>query len=50
MQVIMQPEIRAACVQVMFSAVFHLKSAVSPYSSDLLKLSIRFLGKSSEKV
>lgn len=46
----MHPEIRAACVQVLFSAVYHLKSAVLPYSSDLLKLSLKFLKEGSEKV
>ncbi|KAK6244141.1 hypothetical protein QUC31_010550 [Theobroma cacao] len=47
-EVIMQPEIRAACIQVLFSAVYHLKSAVLPYSCDLLKLSLKSLGKGSE--
>lgn len=46
----MQPEIRAACIQVLFSAVYHLKSAVLPYSLDLLKLSLKALRKESEKV
>lgn len=50
LQVIMQPEIRAACIQVLFSAVYHLKSAVLPYSLDLLKLSLKALRKESEKV
>ncbi|KAG8503992.1 hypothetical protein CXB51_002318 [Gossypium anomalum] len=45
-----QPEIRAAFIQVMFSAVYHLKLAVLPYSHDLLKLSLKFLGKRSEQV
>ncbi|GLT55250.1 hypothetical protein SLA2020_283890 [Shorea laevis] len=48
-EVIVQSEIRAACIQVLFSAVYHLKSAVLPYSSDLLKLSLKALGKESEK-
>ncbi|OMO71598.1 Cytochrome P450 [Corchorus olitorius] len=48
-EVIMDPEVRAACIQVLFSAVYHLKSAVLPYSRDLLKLSLNFLGKGSEK-
>ncbi|KAJ4706438.1 putative ARM repeat superfamily protein [Melia azedarach] len=46
---ITEPEIRSACIQVLFSAVYQLKSAVLPYSSDLLKLSLKFLGKESEK-
>ncbi|XP_071723935.1 uncharacterized protein [Rutidosis leptorrhynchoides] len=43
------PEIRAACIQILFSAVYHLKSAVLPYSSDLFELSLKFLIKDSEK-
>ncbi|KDO37306.1 hypothetical protein CISIN_1g028020mg [Citrus sinensis] len=43
------PDIGAACIQFLFSAVYHLKSAVLPYSSDLLKLALKFLGKESEK-
>lgn len=50
MQVIAQPEIRAACIQVLFSAVYHLKSAVLPYSSKLLKLSLKALKEGSERV
>ncbi|XP_044468283.1 uncharacterized protein LOC123197869 isoform X1 [Mangifera indica] len=46
---IMDPEIRAACIQFLFSAVYHLKSIVIPYSSDLLKLSLKFIGKGSEQ-
>ncbi|XP_031251733.1 uncharacterized protein LOC116109645 isoform X2 [Pistacia vera] len=46
---IMNPEIRAACIQFLFSAVYHLKSIVLPYSSDLLKLSLKFIGKGSEQ-
>ncbi|MQL83310.1 hypothetical protein Taro_015786 [Colocasia esculenta] len=43
-------DIRAACLQVLFSAVYHLKSSVLPYSSDLLKLCVKALKKGSEKV
>jgi hypothetical protein len=50
MQGVMHPDIRAACIQVLFSAVYHLKSAVLPYSSDLLNLSLKFLSRGSEKV
>lgn len=50
MQGIMDPEIRAACIQFLFSAVYHLKSIVIPYSSNLLKLSLKFIGKGSEQV
>ncbi|KAK9291087.1 hypothetical protein L1049_009274 [Liquidambar formosana] len=46
---IMHLEIRAACIQVLFSAVYHLKSAVLPYASDLLNLSLESLVKGSEK-
>ncbi|KAL3585359.1 hypothetical protein D5086_012226 [Populus alba] len=45
----MHPDIRAACIQVLFSAVYHLKSAVLPCSSDLLNLSLKFLSRGSEK-
>ncbi|XP_031396595.1 uncharacterized protein LOC116207678 [Punica granatum] len=48
-EVIKDREIRAACLQVLFSAVYHLKSAVIPYSSDLIKLSLKFLREGSEK-
>ncbi|KAK6945314.1 hypothetical protein RJ641_026416, partial [Dillenia turbinata] len=41
--------IRAACIQVMFSAVYHLKSAVLPYSSNLLTISLSFLEKGSDQ-
>ncbi|PKI40090.1 hypothetical protein CRG98_039543 [Punica granatum] len=49
-EVIKDREIRAACLQVLFSAVYHLKSAVIPYSSDLIKLSLKFLREGSEKL
>ncbi|KAB1222327.1 hypothetical protein CJ030_MR2G002032 [Morella rubra] len=48
-EVIVQSEIRAACIQVLFSSVYHLKNAVLPYSSDLLKLSLKALRNESEK-
>ncbi|XP_065855835.1 uncharacterized protein [Euphorbia lathyris] len=48
-EMITDAEIRAACVQVLFSAVYHLKCAVLPYSADLFKLSLKFLQKGSEK-
>ncbi|KAJ4844132.1 hypothetical protein Tsubulata_045822 [Turnera subulata] len=48
-KVLLHPEIRAACIQVLFSAVHHLRSLVLPYSSDLLKLSLKFLQEGSEK-
>nr|XP_033517631.1 uncharacterized protein LOC104117975 isoform X1 [Nicotiana tomentosiformis] len=42
-------EVRSACIQVFFSMVYHLKSLVLPYSSDLLKASIKSLREGSEK-
>ncbi|KAJ1429936.1 Armadillo-type fold [Sesbania bispinosa] len=45
----MKSEIRAACIQVLFSAVYHLRSTVLPYASDLLKISLKALRKESEK-
>ncbi|XP_010257323.1 PREDICTED: uncharacterized protein LOC104597470 isoform X2 [Nelumbo nucifera] len=42
-------EVRAACIQVLFSAVYHLKSLVLPYSSELLKISIKALQKGAWK-
>ncbi|KAL5729342.1 hypothetical protein ACHQM5_002313 [Ranunculus cassubicifolius] len=42
-------EIRAAIIQVLFSAVYHLKSTILPYSCDLLKLSIKSLNNGSHK-
>ncbi|XP_057488030.1 uncharacterized protein LOC130774052 isoform X2 [Actinidia eriantha] len=47
--VMMDSDIRAACVQVFFSAVYHLKSAILPYSFDLLKVSLKSIGEGSEK-
>nr|XP_043612330.1 uncharacterized protein LOC122584038 [Erigeron canadensis] len=43
-----EPEIRAACMQVLFSIVYHLKSVVLPYSSDLLTASVESLKCGSE--
>lgn len=42
-------DVRAACLQIFFSAVYHLKSSVLPFSSDLLSLSVKALKKGSEK-
>ncbi|XP_023637799.1 uncharacterized protein LOC17887274 isoform X2 [Capsella rubella] len=49
LKVISVPEVRAACIQVLFAAMYHLKSTLLPVSSDLLKLSLRFLEQGSEK-
>ncbi|KAF6168194.1 hypothetical protein GIB67_011579 [Kingdonia uniflora] len=48
-QVITDSIIRAACIQVLFSAVYHLKSAILPHSSDLLTLSMKALPKGTHK-
>ncbi|XP_022634851.1 uncharacterized protein LOC106757598 isoform X2 [Vigna radiata var. radiata] len=42
-------EIRAACTQVLFSAVYHLRSAILPYASDLLRIALKALRKESDK-
>ncbi|KAI3992440.1 hypothetical protein MKX01_022531 [Papaver californicum] len=47
--VITDSDVRAACIQVLFSAVYHLKLAILPYSSDLLRLSIKALQEGSDK-
>ncbi|XP_010516375.1 PREDICTED: uncharacterized protein LOC104792046 isoform X2 [Camelina sativa] len=49
LKVISVPEVRVACIQVLFSAMYHLKSTLLPVSSELLKLSLRFLEHGSEK-
>ncbi|KAF6152668.1 hypothetical protein GIB67_008105 [Kingdonia uniflora] len=48
-QVITDSIIRAAYIQVLFSAVYHLKSAILPHSSDLLTLSTKALQKGTQK-
>ncbi|MCL7036267.1 hypothetical protein MKW94_009830 [Papaver nudicaule] len=48
-EVIANSDIRAACIQVLFSAVYHLKLAILPYSSDLLRLSIKALQEGSDE-
>ncbi|KAA8517046.1 hypothetical protein F0562_017136 [Nyssa sinensis] len=47
--VAVESEIRVAILQVLFSAVYHLKTVVLPYSSDLLKVSLKALTEGSEK-
>eukprot|EP00262_Sarcandra_glabra_P017160 TRINITY_DN5795_c0_g4_i1.p1 TRINITY_DN5795_c0_g4~~TRINITY_DN5795_c0_g4_i1.p1 ORF type:complete len:163 (+),score=20.08 TRINITY_DN5795_c0_g4_i1:41-490(+) len=42
-------EVRAACLQILFSAVYHLKASILPYSCRLLRLSVKALRKGSEK-
>ncbi|KAL3533812.1 hypothetical protein ACH5RR_007333 [Cinchona calisaya] len=48
--VIVESDIRAGCNQVLFSVVYHLKSAVLPYSCDILKVALGSLRDGSEKV
>ncbi|KAK1313617.1 hypothetical protein QJS10_CPA06g01801 [Acorus calamus] len=48
-KVMAESEVRAACLHVLFSAVYHLKSEVLPFTSELLKMSIKALKKGSEK-
>ncbi|CAO2822198.1 unnamed protein product [Amaranthus hypochondriacus] len=48
-QTIQEAEIRAACVQVLFSAASHLKWAILPYGHDLLKVSLNSLKKDLEQ-
>ncbi|CAL5356438.1 unnamed protein product [Camellia sinensis] len=48
-EVMMESEYRAACLQVFFSAVYHLKSTILPYTSDLLRVSLKSLREGSEK-
>lgn len=48
-QVVQDAEIRAACVQVLFSASCHLKLAIFPYGQDLLKVSFSSLRKETEQ-
>ncbi|KAI3679664.1 hypothetical protein L2E82_51062 [Cichorium intybus] len=43
-----EPEIRSAYIQILFSIVYHLKSVVLPYSSELLKVSLESLKHGSE--
>ncbi|KAF6151732.1 hypothetical protein GIB67_002015 [Kingdonia uniflora] len=49
-QVITDSIIRAACIQVLFLAVYHLKSAIHPHASDLLIQSVKALQKGAQKV
>ncbi|XP_047307736.1 uncharacterized protein LOC124911311 isoform X2 [Impatiens glandulifera] len=44
-----EPDIRAACIQVLFSLVFHMKSFIFPYSSDLLKIALKYLKEGSQQ-
>ncbi|KZV50268.1 hypothetical protein F511_23254 [Dorcoceras hygrometricum] len=44
-----EPEIRSACVQVLFSTAYHMKSLILPYSSDLLAVALKSLKGGSQK-
>ncbi|KAK4404886.1 hypothetical protein Sango_0857200 [Sesamum angolense] len=43
------PEIRAACIQVLFAVAYHLKSSIFAYSNDLLTIALKSLGEGSYK-
>ncbi|KAF3558653.1 hypothetical protein F2Q69_00014864 [Brassica cretica] len=43
-------DVRAACIQVLFSAMYHLKSTLLPFASHLLKPALRFLEQGSVKI
>ncbi|XP_051138926.1 uncharacterized protein LOC127256780 isoform X2 [Andrographis paniculata] len=49
LKVITEPEIRAACIQVLFTAAYHLKPFVAPYSKDLLQATLKSLREGSDK-
>ncbi|KAG7037384.1 hypothetical protein SDJN02_01009 [Cucurbita argyrosperma subsp. argyrosperma] len=44
-----QVDIRAACIGVIFSAVYHLKSAILPYANDIFRVSVNALKSGQEK-
>ncbi|CAK9319331.1 unnamed protein product [Citrullus colocynthis] len=44
-----QVDIRAACIGVIFSAVYHLKSAILPYANDIFRVSLNALKNGPEK-
>lgn len=46
----MEPDIKAACIQVLFSVAYHLKSSILSYSNDLLSIALKSLREGSQKV
>ncbi|KAI3471584.1 hypothetical protein Pfo_028234 [Paulownia fortunei] len=46
---LVEPEIRAACIQVLFTVAYHLKSSIFPYSNDLLSVALKSLREGSQK-
>ncbi|KAL7138505.1 hypothetical protein ABFS83_10G168700 [Erythranthe nasuta] len=46
---IVEPDIRAACVQVLFSVAYHLKSSIFSHSNDLLSVALKSLRDGSQK-
>ncbi|KAL6523246.1 hypothetical protein OROGR_016849 [Orobanche gracilis] len=46
---IVEPEITAACIQILFSVAYHLKSLIYPYANDLLSVALESLRKGSPK-
>ena len=49
-QDVKEPVITAACIKVLRTIMYGLKSAIVPHSSDLLKVSLDFLERESEMV
>ncbi|KAL2225935.1 UNVERIFIED_CONTAM: hypothetical protein Sindi_1952200 [Sesamum indicum] len=43
------PQIRAACIHVLFAVAYHLKSSIFPYSNDLLTVALKSLREGSHK-
>ncbi|XP_042053804.1 uncharacterized protein LOC121798730 isoform X2 [Salvia splendens] len=48
-KVVKDAEIRAACIQVLFTVAYNLKSLILPYSKDLLNIALTSLKQESEK-
>lgn len=49
-QVVADAEMRAACLQVLFTVAYNLKSLISPWSKDLLNIALNSLKQGSQKV
>ncbi|PIN16692.1 hypothetical protein CDL12_10657 [Handroanthus impetiginosus] len=47
--VMVDPEIRAACIQILFSVAYHLRAYIFPYSTDLLNVALKSLREGSQK-
>ncbi|KAL8041485.1 hypothetical protein ABFS82_10G166000 [Erythranthe guttata] len=46
---VVEPDIRAACVQILFSVAYHLKSSIFSHSNDLLSVALKSLRDGSQK-